>query len=139
MKIVINTCWGGFGLSVAGEEEYLRRSGRIEKCTCDVTLPDTILLGSHDFGCAVYETGEKMVAESWTGVEWQADDTAYEDMYSQAFRADSILVAMVEEDSSLYGSSHAQLKVVEIPDGVEWQIKDYDGMEHIAEKHRIWC
>jgi hypothetical protein len=32
----------------------------------------------------------------------------------------------------------AELEVVEIPDDVEWIIVDYDGMEHIAEKHRTW-
>ena len=53
-------------------------------------------------------------------------------------RTDPILVAMVEENSSLYSSSHAKLYVVEIPDDVEWYIHDYDGLEHIAEKHRTW-
>jgi len=33
---------------------------------------------------------------------------------------------------------HANLKVIEIPDGVKWHIADYDGMEHIAEDHRQW-
>jgi hypothetical protein len=32
----------------------------------------------------------------------------------------------------------AELKVIEIPDGVEWQIDEYDGTEWIAEKHRTW-
>jgi hypothetical protein len=36
------------------------------------------------------------------------------------------------------GSRFACLKVVEIPDGVEWELNDYDGMEHIAEVHRTW-
>jgi hypothetical protein len=35
--------------------------------------------------------------------------------------------------------AYSQLKVVEIPDGVEWEIAEYDGSEHIAEKHRTWC
>lgn len=30
------------------------------------------------------------------------------------------------------------LKIVDIPDGVEWQICDYDGREWVAERHRIW-
>jgi len=30
------------------------------------------------------------------------------------------------------------LKVVEIPDDVEWRIHDYDGAEHVYEKHRTW-
>jgi len=30
------------------------------------------------------------------------------------------------------------LKVVEIPDDVEWNVQEYDGNEWVAEKHRIW-
>jgi hypothetical protein len=30
------------------------------------------------------------------------------------------------------------LRIVEIPDGVEWHISEYDGIEHIAENHRTW-
>jgi hypothetical protein len=32
----------------------------------------------------------------------------------------------------------SDLKVVEVPDGVEWEIEEYDGNEHVAEKHRTW-
>ena len=95
MKIVINKCWGGFDLSLAGHEELHRRSGSDEP---------------FDF----------------------ADET-------EGLRTDPILVEMVEEDSSLYSGDSARLSVVEIPDGVEWYIHDYDGQEHVAEKHRTWA
>ena len=32
----------------------------------------------------------------------------------------------------------ADLKVVEIPYGVKWEIAEYDGNEHVAEVHRTW-
>jgi hypothetical protein len=32
----------------------------------------------------------------------------------------------------------AALKVVEIPDDVEWEIHDYDGKESVRERHRSW-
>jgi hypothetical protein len=32
----------------------------------------------------------------------------------------------------------AKLEIVEIPDGVEWQIDEYDGYESIHEVHRSW-
>jgi len=89
MKIVINTCFGGFGLSYIACDEIIRRGG--------------------------------------------TDDDLWD-----ISRTNPILVAMVEEDSELYSGNFAQLKVVEIPDDVEWEISDYDGQEHIAEKHRRW-
>jgi hypothetical protein len=44
----------------------------------------------------------------------------------------------VEELGEAANGSYARLKVVEIPDDVEWTIKEYDGDEWIAEKHRTW-
>jgi len=55
-----------------------------------------------------------------------------------AERDDPILVSIVEEYGESADGNCAQLKVVEIPDDVEWEIDEYDGFEHIAEKHRTW-
>ena len=30
------------------------------------------------------------------------------------------------------------LKIIEIPDDVDWIIEEYDGNEWVAEKHRTW-
>ena len=35
-------------------------------------------------------------------------------------------------------SFETPLKVVEIPDGVDWEIEEYDGEEWVSEKHRVW-
>jgi hypothetical protein len=32
----------------------------------------------------------------------------------------------------------SEFKIIEIPDGVEWEIREYDGKESVHEKHRIW-
>lgn len=45
---------------------------------------------------------------------------------------------MVEEDPEGTAGRYAELKVVEIPDDVKWTIEEYDGWEHVAEKHRVW-
>jgi hypothetical protein len=53
-------------------------------------------------------------------------------------RDDPMLVQVVEEMGAEAAGSHATLKVVEIPDGVEFTIEEYDGMEWVAETHRTW-
>ena len=53
-------------------------------------------------------------------------------------RTDPDLVQMVEDNPGLYGGSFSRLYVVDVPDDVEWDIHDYDGREHVAEKHRTW-
>ena len=54
------------------------------------------------------------------------------------FRDDLILIQVVEEFGNSANGSFAELKVVEIPDGVEWVVEEYDGMEWVAEKHKTW-
>ena len=92
MKIVINSCHGGFGLSDQGVEEYKKRAG--------ITDPNF----------------------------W----------YYEIPRNCPHLVAMVEENNQEYKYDYADLKIVDVPDYVEWQIEEYDGLEWVAEKHRTW-
>jgi hypothetical protein len=30
------------------------------------------------------------------------------------------------------------LKIIEIPDGVNWYVEEYDGRERVAERRRTW-
>jgi hypothetical protein len=53
-------------------------------------------------------------------------------------RDDPYLVAVVEELGDAASGRHANLKVVDVPDDVNWYIEDYDGLEWVAERHRTW-
>lgn len=53
-------------------------------------------------------------------------------------RSDSNLVQLVEELGEDAFGACAKLAVIEIPDGVEWEIDEYDGMESVDEVHRSW-
>jgi len=90
MKVVINDCHGGFGLTEAALNEYKIRKG--------VTDPNFY--------------------------------------YYDIPRECPVLVEMVERGD--VGGDFSDLKVVEIPDGVNWYIEEYDGLEHVAERHRTW-
>jgi hypothetical protein len=58
--------------------------------------------------------------------------------YEYKCRTDKKLIKVVEEMGEMVNGRFSNLKIVEIPDDVEWQIDDYDGMETIHEKHRMW-
>ena len=53
-------------------------------------------------------------------------------------RDDSNLVKVVEELGKKANGDSSKLKIAEIPDGIEWEIEEYDGIEWISEKHRTW-
>lgn len=53
-------------------------------------------------------------------------------------RNDPALVQVVKEMGKNANTRFSNLKVVKIPDGVEWEIKEYDGLEWVAEQHRTW-
>ena len=53
-------------------------------------------------------------------------------------RNNPILVEVVEQLGEAANGDFAVLKVIEIPDDVQWTIEEYDGAEWIAEKHRTW-
>lgn len=67
---------------------------------------------------------------------WNPDDENLHDWMIE--RDCPILVAIVEEMGPRAWGQHAQLKVVEIPADVFWELADYDGQEWIAEQHRTW-
>lgn len=53
-------------------------------------------------------------------------------------RDNPLLVKVVETLGEEANTEYSSLKVVEIPDGVDYYIDDYDGMETIEECHRSW-
>ena len=121
IKVAINRCHGGFGLSPLAMQKLLDRKG-IEYWT---------------------ETEES----SWLGVSYyrkgmtKEDDHGYISEYELCEdRSDPDLIAVIEELGEEANGWAAELAIVEIPDDVNgnWYIHDYDGMEWVAERHRTW-
>ena len=110
MKIVINDCFGGFGLSQAAFHR-LKELG--------------------------YKTDEPDIGECWPGKP-EPRDRVLNAFCRDIQRHHPLLVKVVEELGDLASAQFARLKIVEIPDDVKWQIVAYDGNEHIAEQHRTW-
>ncbi len=83
--------------------------------------------------CGGYSLSQKCV-------EWlvERDGVTISEYTYADDRANPLLVAAVEALGAEAGGSCAELKVVDIPDEVEWQIESYDGREWVAETHRTW-
>ena len=64
-------------------------------------------------------------------------DVSEVDKYDIA-RDDADLVYVVETLGEGAAGRYSQLKIVEIPADVEWEIAEYDGNEWVAEVHRTW-
>jgi len=101
MKIVINKCYGGFGVSQAVYEEL--------------------------------------------GIKWDGygyidnEDLNIKSTVYNAYRTNKKLIKAIEKIGEEKSSGPmAKLKIIEIPDNIEWEIDEYDGIETIHEKHRSW-
>ena len=137
-KIVINNCYGGFSLS----DEAIHRYHEIKG------VKIFIIKGEHDwqtiYSLVSPEKRQEELSADWINLPMEVRKSWYERYGEETFcsrdleRNDPILVQVVEEMGHDADGSCAALSVVEIPDGVEWVIEEYDGMEHIAEKHRTW-
>lgn len=140
-KIVINKRHGGFGLSQAGVQRYLELKGIGWWAEPNERFK---LLGPTYWLVAADKRVSEPTAEQWHAMSLQ-ERQRHNTLYSQQVfndrdldRDDPILVQVVQELGDAASGSHAELKIVEIPAGVEWQIEEYDGLEWIAEKHRTW-
>ena len=138
MKIVINKCWGGFGVSHKGIMRWAELKG--------VTLYPFVEDDPHDIRNQKYVPYVDGMEIPFHGVSYSTKPLTLEGKYEEdAYfwdhdleRNDPFLVQVVEELGDDASDSLANLKIVEVPDGIEWEIHDYDGMESVQEIHRSW-
>lgn len=138
-KIVINTCFGGFSLSPAATVAYGARKGLTIHCFRVAHAED----GSYTYKPFDPTTDERPPLFLRYSRQPLDDEGGIPDeaLFScrDMDRDDPDLVAIVEEMGAKADGGCAELKIVEIPAEVEWQIEEYDGREHVSEKHRTWC
>lgn len=165
MKIVINGCFGGFGLSPIGLKRYAELKGRqcyffrsarnkdggisLDRYEGPISLEEA-MEESVFFHAFDIPNPNEVVAfpDEWHSLSIE-EKQKFNDAYSahcfsssNISRTDPHLIQVIEE----IGGGHrtgasgkfANLKIVEIPDGIDYEIDEYDGNEHVAEKHRTW-
>ena len=113
VKIVINSDYGGFSLSDEAILEYGKRKG--------LNLV-------------------KDENTSWNISIFYKDSADKENYFEdrEIPRNDPDLVTVVEVLGESANGFAASLKIVEIPEDVDWYVEENDGREWVAEKHRTW-
>ena len=101
MKLVLNKCYGGFSLS----DGAVRHIAALK-------------------GIQLFEEDQ----EFWT--EFYIDAALEEPFDFRSIpRWDEHLVAVVEEFKALANGQHAKLEIIDIPQGQQFRIQEYDGKE----------
>jgi hypothetical protein len=112
-KVVVNACYGGFGLSHEATMRYAELANI--KLIC--------VQGEIQSICHYYKDA--------------VDDDNYFSTYDIE-RDDPILVQVVEEMGKEADGDMAELRIADVPDDADWYISDYDGVETVEEVHRTW-
>lgn len=143
MKVVINQQWGGFELSPKATKRLAELKGR--KCyfyvhernngtlNLDKYVSVTMTQAANEFIWVAFDVTN---ANEIQGDDWY---TKHVINYREIERDDKDLVRVVQELGKDANTKFSELKIVTIPNGVEYEIDDYDGMETIHEKHRSWA
>lgn len=142
MKIVINDTYGGFSLSPLAIKKYLRSKEK-EAYFYDMQFQDrdVVYTKKENF------TGKELFLTCFTkdfGTRFKDKDITATEHRVYSFkerdidRTDEDLIKVVEELKEKANTMCSELKIIDIPDDVDWEIEEYDGAEWVSEKHRTW-
>ena len=127
MKIVINTKHGGFDLSEKAVLRYAELAGiKVYKRQIYSTMIEWITIPLKEYKELLETTGNLSLSGYKLNIP----------------RNDPILIRVIEEIGKECNTDWSSVKIVEIPDDIEWEINDYDGAETVVEvlrqKPRMW-
>jgi len=133
-EVVINNCFGGFGLSDKAYERLIELGIPVKTYKEPKRDPITHLYQNEKKEKVIYdrtkETGEMsglMLSMSRYWETWLDEE-----------RENPLLIQVVKELKKKANGMCAELKIVKIPVDVEYEIDEYDGLESIHETHRSW-
>jgi hypothetical protein len=155
MKIVVNKCFGGFSLSalavkrvaeLEGKPAYFFKSEFKGNKSYHIPIDIEDCEKSLFFSAYTVQNPDEYTA---TNKDWHSMTDEEKSEHNRKYdeislnnrpddRTDKLLVQVVEELGDKANGSCAKLEIIEIPDDVDWQIDEYDGLESVHEKHRSW-
>ena len=140
MKIAINRCYGGFGISEKALMLYAKKKGfTLYSYQSDHNGKSSFYkeVESNDRPwCIHYCTKKLNLQESNEDISKEMNDNYFSQRDIE--RNDPVLIEVIEELGEEANGNHASIEIVNIPDDVKWEIQEYDGQEWVAEQHRTW-
>ena len=147
MKIILNKCYGGFEVSPAGYRLYAKKRG--------FELYPYILTSDPEFIYDINNYYYKRVNWEEIGhmsvhyLKKDLGDTISREFFKEvtdgdyflinsAYRTDSTLIEVVEELGNKASGPYGELRVVEIPDDLDYVIDEYDGIETLHQRVKEW-
>jgi len=137
-EIVINRCFGGFNVSDLAYEELIKLGIPVREYEEEPSNPKT---GLYDIrvlnneGRVIFDrkltTEDKDIGGSISGQR-------YWDIWIDKDRENPLLIKVVKKLGKKASGFCANLKIVKIPDDIEYKIEEYDGLESVEEKHKSW-
>lgn len=139
MKIVINKCFGGFGLSY----EAIMLYAKLKKFKLYAFTEKRDKEGKINFNIFEKYNPKKHKASF---IHYSKKPLCKNGKYVKLSyfsehdidRTDNCLIRAVEQLGEKANGDYAELKIIEIPDGINYEISEYDGIESIEECHNSW-
>ena len=132
MKIAVNRCFGGFGISVKAFLYLVEKNSPLVEIEekwgfTPYDLSKEKYIGGGLYSCNSYELHNKDRTIIYTNNCSYEENRTHPDLIE--------VIELLKDDAN---GEHAELCIVEIPDDVDWEITEYDGIESVEEKHRRW-
>ena len=144
MKLVINKCYGGFGLSEAAYEKLIewgvparKYIEQVREHGTGLFLPQPANEGEVIFDRELTPPEEDSFSALYH--QYKSVQSRYWECWTRETRNHPLVVRVVEELGAEANGRHANLAVVEIPDDVRYEIDEYDGIESVHEVHKVWA
>lgn len=141
MKVILNKCYGGFQVSDEGYQLYAKKKGlNLYRYNIEII----------NGGKGIYKKVEKVDKKNYWKIYYFTKDmgdnieisdedyTKYSLYLNYEYREDKALIETIEELGQNASGSCGNLKVVEIPDNLNYVIDEYDGIETLHEKVKVW-
>lgn len=138
MKVVINTCFGGFGISEKAYIRLITLGVPVRKHTQQERNPETGRYEKEPLNDGEVIFDRSLEEDSDINKAMSRLSGRYWESWIDKNREHPLLIQVVEELGTEADTRFSELKVVEIPDGVSYHIDEYDGRESIHEDHRSW-